>query len=101
MHWLNHVYAKGFNLRHDRRDHVFGQRYGSKIQTSDEQLVATVAYIARNPVEAGLCDHPAEWPWSNFGELRELAYGDSTSLPTAVSDLVARGARVANELPRR
>jgi REP element-mobilizing transposase RayT len=100
MHWLNHVYAKGFNLRHGRRDHVFGSRYGSKIQTSDEQLIGTVAYIARNPVKAGLCKHPAEWPWSNFGELRELAYGNTTALPSAFGELVARGARLADERPK-
>jgi REP element-mobilizing transposase RayT len=98
MHWLNHVYAKGFNLRHDRRDHVFGKRYGSKIVTSDDQLISTVRYIALNPVEAGLCAHPAEWPWSNFGALRELAYTDATEIPDGIQEVVARGGRLADEV---
>jgi hypothetical protein len=25
----------------------------------------TIAYIARNPVVAGLCAGPADWPWSS------------------------------------
>jgi len=98
MHWLNHVYAKGFNLRHGRRDHVFGKRYGSKIVTSDDQLIRTVRYIALNPVKAGLCEHPADWPWSNFGQLRDLAYGETESVPDAIRELVAVGARLADEL---
>lgn len=97
MHWLNHVYAKGFNLRHDLTGHVFGQRYGAKLVTSDSQLVATVRYVALNPVKAGLCAHPADWPWSNFGALRELAYGETTDVPDRFRELIALGARLANE----
>ena len=31
----------------------------------DDQLWAVAAYIARNPVAAGLCATPADWPWSS------------------------------------
>ncbi len=33
---------------------------------SDAQVVAVSAYIARNPVEAGLCSRPEAWPWSSY-----------------------------------
>jgi putative transposase len=94
MHWLNHVYAKTFNRRHDREDHVFGRRYASKLITSDEQLVAVVRYIALNPVKAGLAADPAEWPWCNYGELRRVALA-STPPPRRYGELVAQGVRLA------
>jgi putative transposase len=64
MHWLNHVYAKSFNRRHNRRDHLFGKRFWDKLIVTDEQLVATTRYVAINPVKAGLCKRPEDSPWS-------------------------------------
>jgi hypothetical protein len=29
-------------------------------------LLATLRYIALNPVRAGLCGRPAEWRWSSY-----------------------------------
>ena len=29
------------------------------------QLLTVIRYIARNPVEAGLCDEPEQWPWAS------------------------------------
>jgi REP element-mobilizing transposase RayT len=95
MHWLNHVYAKSFNRRHGCSDHVFGRRYFAKVVTSDEQLVATVRYIALNPVDAGLVSDPAEWPWCNFGDLGRLAFGRAQTPPRAYGRLIADGARLA------
>ena len=45
--------------------HVFQGRFENKLQRSDEQLWTTARYIARNPVEAGLCEAAAEWRWSS------------------------------------
>ena len=57
----NHRYALTYNARYGRRGHAFGGRYMSVRIESDEQLVTVYRYVARNPVEAGLCDEPAEW----------------------------------------
>jgi putative transposase len=95
MHWLNHVYAKTFNRRHDREDHVFGRRYGAKVVTTDEQLVATVRYIALNPVRAGLVADPGSWPWCNYGDLTRVAFGRSETPPGPFAELIAQGARAA------
>jgi len=95
MHWLNHVYAKTFNRRHDRRDHVFGKRFWDKLITTDEQLVGTTRYIALNPVKAGLCKRPEAWPWSNYGKLLRVALGQSTTVPGGIAAVVAQGARLA------
>ena len=31
---------------------------------SEEKLAATCRYVLANPVRAGLCERPADWPWS-------------------------------------
>src|SRR5207237_1150193 len=43
---------------------LFGDRFWSRTVTSDEQLVKTCRYVIENPVRAGLCSTPEEWPWS-------------------------------------
>jgi REP element-mobilizing transposase RayT len=64
MHRLHMGYAKWFNERHGRDGHLFQGRFGSIRMKSEAQLRATVAYIARNPLEAGLCRRAEDWPWS-------------------------------------
>jgi putative transposase len=68
MHRLHSDYARYFNRRHGRSGHVFQGRYGSKRVMSDGQLWMVAAYLARNPVEAGLCAEPGEWPWSSHAD---------------------------------
>lgn len=65
MQRLHGLYAQIHNARHQRSGHVFQGRYGSVRILSDQQLWAVVAYIVRNPVEAGLCERPDQWPWSS------------------------------------
>jgi putative transposase len=66
MQLLNTRYACRFNQRHGLRGHVFAGRYGGKRIHDDAQLVATFAYDANNPVEAGACESPTEWEWSSY-----------------------------------
>jgi len=54
-----------FNRRHGTEGHVFQRRYDAVRMLSDVQLWVVARYIARNPVEAGLCGEPAEWSWSS------------------------------------
>jgi REP element-mobilizing transposase RayT len=32
----------------------------------DAHLLVAFRYIALNPVRAGLCERPADWPWSSY-----------------------------------
>jgi putative transposase len=66
MQYLHGRYALDFNRRHLRTGHVFQGRYGAVRMTEDRQLCAAAGYIARNPVQAGLCAQPEDWPWSSF-----------------------------------
>jgi REP element-mobilizing transposase RayT len=65
MQRLHGTYGQAFNRRHEAAGHVFGSRFGSTSILTDPQFFVTVAYIARNPVEAGLCNAPEAWPWSS------------------------------------
>src|SRR6266850_675826 len=47
MRDLNGAYARAFNERHKREDHVFGRRYWSRVIESDDQYEATVDYIVK------------------------------------------------------
>lgn len=63
---LNGRYALRFNRRYGRDAHLFKNRFGAVLQERDEQFLWTLRYVVRNPVEAGLCAAPEEWPWSSF-----------------------------------
>jgi putative transposase len=65
MRRLHGDYGRWFNDRYGRSGHVFQGRYGSERIKSDAQLWATIAYIVRNPIDSGLCEHPDEWQWSS------------------------------------
>jgi putative transposase len=66
MKALNGRYSLRFNQRHGRDAHLFKNRFGAVLQATDEQIVWTLRYTARNPVESGLCAQPEEWPWSSY-----------------------------------
>ena len=64
LQWLNWLYAMRFNKRHGRFGHVFADRFNAEAVDSEEYLFAACEYVILNPVKAGLCAHPADWPWS-------------------------------------
>jgi len=66
MHQLNAAYALVFNDRHLRRGTLQRARYWSSVKEDSDALLAAYRYIARNPVEAGLTNDPANWRWSSF-----------------------------------
>jgi REP element-mobilizing transposase RayT len=65
MQLLHGLYAETFNKRHGRSGHLFQGRYGAVRIETEEQMLVTARYIARNPVEAGLCAEPDAWRWSS------------------------------------
>jgi putative transposase len=67
MQRLHGGYAQAFNARRGRAGHVFQGRYGAVRMRATSQVWLAATYIARNPVEAGLCRRPDEWPWSSYG----------------------------------
>src|SRR4051794_19402408 len=62
---MHGLYAQTFNGRHDHCGHLFQGRFGSVVMKTDAQLLQVARYIARNPVEAGLCRAAEAWPWGS------------------------------------
>jgi putative transposase len=59
-------YARYFNHRYGATGHVFQGPYGAEPVVREPHLLETFRYIALNPVRAGLCERPEEWPWSSY-----------------------------------
>lgn len=59
-------YARAFNLARGRSGRLFTDRYRSIVIESDQQLLATLRYVARNPVQAGLSRCAGEWRWESY-----------------------------------
>jgi putative transposase len=76
MQQLQGGYAQAFNARYQRNGHVFQGRYGAVRMRSDGQVCTVAAYLARNPVEGGLCSAPNEWHWSSFRSVMNGAPAD-------------------------
>jgi putative transposase len=65
MQRLLGTYGKFFNWRYLRSGHVFRRPFKSERIKDERQLAVTIAYVAENPVRAGLCLSAEEWRWSS------------------------------------
>jgi len=66
MHALNFRHAAQFNKRHGMKGHVLGARYDAVRIEGEAHLLKAYRYMARNPVEAGVCARAEDWRWSSF-----------------------------------
>lgn len=73
MRTLNSAYARSVNRVHARTGHVFGDRYDSVLVKRESHLLEAARYVVLNPVRAGICLHPGQWPWSSFAATAGLA----------------------------
>lgn len=60
------TYAKYYNKKYGICGHFWGDRFRSTIIEDDRHALACLRYIDRNPVKAGLVDHPAQWQLNSF-----------------------------------
>jgi REP element-mobilizing transposase RayT len=70
---VNHRYALRFDRRWDRTAHVFENRFGAVLVEDEAQFLATIRYVVRNPVEAGICSTPVDARWTSFHATAGLA----------------------------
>jgi putative transposase len=66
MQWLNGTYGTRFNAAHDGSGHVFQGRYDARLIRSHPHALEVSRYIPLNPLRAGRCAEPSQWPWSSF-----------------------------------
>ena len=95
MHRLNGVYARRFNERHGHTGHLFEARFASTAMKTDEHLFEAVRYVVLNPVRAGICRDPMEWPWSSFRATAGLEPCPRFLAAARVRRLFGRGPRAA------
>ena len=72
-----------YNLKYQRAGHLFQDRFKSEAVEDDSYFLTVLRYILRNPVKAGLCISPADYPYSNINDfLNEKKH----SLPCDISE---------------
>jgi REP element-mobilizing transposase RayT len=57
----------------------------------EEEMFRIIGYIENNPVAAGLCQHPADWPWSSARFRSEWVAGDVYGRKKLVPQVGASG----------
>lgn len=67
MRCLCSRYAYVFNVRHERKGHLFQERFKSEPIDSDAYLLTAVRYVHENPQKAGLAEMDI-YPWSSYRE---------------------------------
>lgn len=83
---LNGGYSRHFNQIYGRDAHLFRNRFLARLIASEVHLLTACRYVAHNPVQAGLCGRPLDWPWSSY----RTSAGLGTSL--FVDDRILRDA---------
>ena len=57
-----------YNVKYQRVGHLFQDRFKSEPVDSDAYLLTVIRYIHQNPVKAGLCERPEDYPYSSWKE---------------------------------
>lgn len=65
MQALGRRYVAWFNVRHQRSGTLWEGRFRAGLVEGESHLLACMRYIELNPVRAGLCTAPEQWPWSS------------------------------------
>ena len=63
---MNGNHARRTNRRYGRVGHLFKNRFFSIDIKNEAHLVASVLYVARNPVKAGICSEAGMWADSSY-----------------------------------
>ena len=71
---LHTWYSRRHNRKRRRSAHLFRAHFMAREITTDDDLLTVCRYLAFNPVEAGLAEHPFAWPWSSAGASAGLAH---------------------------
>jgi putative transposase len=95
MKRVNHRYALRFDRRWRRSAHVFENRFGAVLQESEEQLLWTLRYVVRNPVEAGVSASPFDARWTSFRATAGLSPAPPYLRVEEILSLFGRSADVA------
>ena len=65
MRILKGRFARHLNHESGRRGSLWQERFYESVVRTDEQMFGYIDYIHNNPVEAGLCERPEDWPYTS------------------------------------
>jgi hypothetical protein len=68
MKTLMQRFSSWFNRTQERTGRLWEQRFKSVLVEDGAAARAMAAYIDLNPVRAGICEDPADYRWSSYGE---------------------------------
>lgn len=66
LHSWKSFTATSANRYLGRRGEFWQADYFDRVMRDEAHFAATMDYIHWNPVKAGLCNKPEDWPWSSF-----------------------------------
>lgn len=75
MQPLGTSYTKAVNAQEQRVGALFQGRFRGALVDNERYLLHLSRYIHRNPVEAGLVAHPADWAYSSYRDYLGLRQG--------------------------
>ena len=64
-------YVHYYNWKYQLYGHLFQDRYRSEQVEDDAYFLDVLRYICQNPVKAGLCEKPFEYPWLGCSGITE------------------------------
>ena len=89
-----------YNVKYQRVGHLFQDRFKSEPVDSDAYLLTVIRYIHQNPVKAGLCERPEDYPYSSWKEyLSQPELADVAFTETLIDreELLAFHKKLGNE----
>ncbi len=76
MRRLMGTYVEEFNATYGRRGALVQGRYHARLVDTDDYWSNCLQYVANNPVTAGLCRRPEDWPWSSYARRQNPSVAD-------------------------
>lgn len=64
-------YVYYYNWKYELHGHLFQDRFRSECVENDAYFLDVLRYICQNPVKAGLCNSPFEYPWLGCSEVSQ------------------------------
>ena len=97
----NQVYTQYLNRKRAQSGRIWQNRFFSCVVENDQYLWAVARYIERNPLTAGLADHPEDYPWSSARAhlmgTEDVILGMGTWLPPSQREAYAHYVRATQE----
>lgn len=76
MRRLMGTWVEEYNATYGRRGALVQGRYKARLVDTDDYWESCLQYVALNPVAAGLCERPEDWPWSSYARRSEPSLAD-------------------------